>query len=92
MEPYPFQPHTFGRMLPYVDSDQSVALFEEFRAVGLIDERGFGQMPQYYEHDRWYVVQLLSFAALLGIALLLAGKSRSNTVAARLCLSGPERR
>ncbi|CAL5222218.1 g4550 [Coccomyxa viridis] len=54
MEPYPFQPHTFGRMLPYVDSDQSVALFEEFRAVGLIDERGFGQMPQYHESvERW---------------------------------------
>ena len=70
MEPYPFQPHTFGRMLPYVDYDQSVALFEQFRAVGLIDERGFGQMPQYSEHERWYIAQPCPFDALLAIAPL----------------------
>ena len=66
MERYPFHPHTFGRMLPWVDSEQSVALFEEMRAAGIIDEQGFSTAPPYANQTEWYCAQLIPFAALDG--------------------------
>ena len=93
MEPYPFQPHTFGRMLPYVDSDQSVALFEEFRAVGLIDERGFGQMPQYHESvERWYLAQPFPSAALSAPCTAMPGPADEQPLPGSTCHTVPQDR
>ena len=64
MEPYAFNPHTFGRMLPWVDSKQSVTLFQEMRTVGLLDEQGYPVPPPYANQTEWYSAQRLRSAVL----------------------------
>ena len=59
MEPYAFNPHTFGRMLPWVDSKQSVTLFQEMRTAGLLDEQGYPVPPPYANQTEWYSAQRL---------------------------------
>ena len=64
MEPYPIHPHTFGRLLPYVDSEQSVAIFQELQAKGLIDGQGFGNLPKSMDNiTLWYIALLPSYPA-----------------------------
>ena len=76
MKPYPFQPHTFGQILPYVDSEQSAALFQDLRAAGLIDRQGFGQLPASMSNrTQWYIARLPSFAASVGSADLISSCS-----------------
>lgn len=66
MEPYPLYPHTFSRALPYVDHNQSVAIYLDLRAAGYIDQQGFGRLPQAVNLTEWSAAEPLRFAVLSG--------------------------
>lgn len=53
MEPYPIRPHTFGRALRFIDSEQSLALFRDLRTAGLINAQGYGKLPPANGSDTW---------------------------------------
>ena len=57
MEPYPLYPHTFSRALPYINHNQSVAIYLDLRGAGYIDEQGFGKLPQAVNLTEWYVAE-----------------------------------